>query len=338
MVMMKNRMIWAISLMSCLFVATACQNDDIEYPDFEYQTVYFAKQTPIRTITLGDDEYPRDLDNAHQCEIYAVVGGMNTNKRERKIEITVDNSLCEGLFFSDGRPVKAMPSEYYSLSSHTITIPKDEIMAPVTVQLTDAFFADPTTTEVTYVIPVRMVSATDSILRDRDYTLYAINYKNKYHGCWLSRGVDEIQVTDSATKTVNRMPQYWEKADLVYLTTDALQKSRYQVSTSLYSYETNGKLSVGLKACDLILHFDDNEHVTVTTDTPGCSVTGSGQWTRQGEKKAWGDKDRDQLKLEYEVTYNYESNGKPVTKSIKTTETLVMRDRQSKLETFMLQK
>lgn len=335
---MKNRMIWAICLIGCLFVTSACENSDVEFPDFEYQTVYFAKQTPIRTITLGDDEYPRDLDNAHQCQIYAVLGGMNTNKRERKIEITVDNSLCDGLAFSDGSPVKAMPSEYYSLSSHTITIPKGEIMAPVTVQLTDAFFADPATTEVTYVIPVRMVSATDSILSGRDYTLYAVNYKNKYHGCWLSRGVDEVNVTDSATLTFNRMPQYWEKADLVYLTTDALQESRYQVSAKLYSYDAKGKLSVDNKACDLILSFDDNDHVTITTDTPGCTATGSGQWTRQGEKKAWGDQDRDQLKLEYEVTYSYESDGKPVTKSVKTTETLVMRDRQSKLENFTLQK
>lgn len=335
---MKNRMIWAICLIGCLFVTSACENSDVEFPDFEYQTVYFAKQTPIRTITLGDDEYPRDLDNAHQCQIYAVLGGMNTNKRERKIEITVDNSLCDGLAFSDGSPVKAMPSEYYSLSSHTITIPKGEIMGPVTVQLTDAFFADPATTEVTYVIPVRMVSATDSILSGRDYTLYAVNYKNKYHSCWLSRGVDEVNVTDSATLTFNRMPQYWEKADLVYLTTDALQESRYQVSANLYSYDAKGKLSVDNKACDLILSFDDNDHVTITTDTPGCTATGSGQWTRQGEKKAWGDQDRDQLKLEYEVTYSYESDGKPVTKSVKTTETLVMRDRQSKLENFTLQK
>lgn len=333
---MKNKIFGALCLLGCLWLTTACENGDIEYPDFEYQTVYFAKQTPIRTITLGDDEYPRDLDNAHQCQIYAVVGGMNTNKSDRKIQITIDNSLCDGLYFADGRPVQAMPAEYYSLSSHTITIPAGEIMAPVTVQLSDAFFADPATTDVNYVIPVRMVSATDSILSGKDYTLYAVNYKNKYHGCWLSRGVDEVTVTDSATTTISRMPQYWENADLVYLTTDGLQQSRYQVSASLYSHDAKGNLSVENKTCDLILNFDENEHVTITTDTPNCTVTGSGDWTRQGEKKAWGDKDRDQLKLNYEVSYTYQSEGKTVVKTIKTTETLVMRDRQSKLENFTL--
>ena len=55
---------------------TSCENKEVEFDDFDYQTVYFAKQTPIRTIVLGDNVYPTELDNQHQFEVYATVGGV----------------------------------------------------------------------------------------------------------------------------------------------------------------------------------------------------------------------------------------------------------------------
>lgn len=32
----------------------SCENGDKEFDDYDYQTVYFAQQNPIRTITLGE--------------------------------------------------------------------------------------------------------------------------------------------------------------------------------------------------------------------------------------------------------------------------------------------
>lgn len=316
-------------------LCSSCENGDIEFPDFDYQTVYFARQTPIRTITLGDDVYPTDMDNLHMCQIYATMGGVNTNKQDRFIQIAVDEALCDGLKFDDGTDVKAMPSNYYSLSGNTITIPSGEIMGCVDVQLTDAFFADPLATQVTYVIPVRMLSAQDSILKDKDYVLYAVKYKNKYHGCWLSQGNDVI-TTGTSSETISRMQQYWEQADLVYLSTTGLQQSRYEISVDVTVTDDKGKSAVETKTCSLILTFDGSEHVTISTDTEGCTATGNGQWLYQGAAKAWGDKDRDQLTLDYEVTISYQSAGQTVTTTRQTAETLVMRDRQSKLEDFNL--
>ena len=34
----------------------SCENQDTDFPDFDYQTGYFAYQTPIRTLVLGNDE------------------------------------------------------------------------------------------------------------------------------------------------------------------------------------------------------------------------------------------------------------------------------------------
>ena len=34
---------------------TSCENGNPEFDDFDYQTVYFASQTPVRTVELGND-------------------------------------------------------------------------------------------------------------------------------------------------------------------------------------------------------------------------------------------------------------------------------------------
>ena len=46
----------------------SCENQDTDFPDFDYQTGYFAYQTPIRTLVLGNDERAdNSIDNAHKC-------------------------------------------------------------------------------------------------------------------------------------------------------------------------------------------------------------------------------------------------------------------------------
>ena len=312
---------------------SSCKNGDIEFPDFDHQTVYFARQSPVRTITLGDDIYPTELDNQHRFQIYATMGGVNSNNTDRTIQVAVDETLCTGKTFADGSSVKPLPANYYSLSGNTIIIPSGSIQGCVDVQLNDDFFADPLSTKVTYVLPLKMVSASEQILSGKDYTLYAVKYKNKYHGCWLSKGVDVITENGQQT-TYDRQPAYWEEADLVYLNTDGLRQSRYQVTTNVTVVNASGKSSIETKSCDLLLTFDSNDRVTVSTDTPNCTATGSGQWERQAAKRAWGDKDRDQLTLQYDVSFSYLSGGTTVTTTRQTKETLVMRDRQSKLEDF----
>ena len=126
--MIRKHFPYITVLLACI-LTTSCENGDQEFPDFDYQTVYFARQTPIRTITLGDDEVvSTELDNAHRCQIYATMGGVNTNKKARTIEIAVDETLCSGLQFEDGSNVTAMPRNYYSLSTNTITIASGDSM------------------------------------------------------------------------------------------------------------------------------------------------------------------------------------------------------------------
>lgn len=347
-----------ISLLTLGLAFTACHNSDIDFPDFEYQTISFAKQSPIRTVTLGDDgDYNTDLDNRHIIEIKAVLGGVNENRGTHSADFIVDNSLVDRITFADGRPVKAMPSNYYTLSGDQMVITKGNVIGGVQVQLTDAFFADPEAVGVNYVIPIVLTNSTDSILQGKpkdgianpdrlnkddwsvlpkDYTLYAVKFKNPYEGVWLSRGVDNID-NNGETKTDTRMPELWEKATLRYLTSRSLTRSAYTFSYTVPVTGADGKSSEKNISCELLLDIDANGNCTVSTETPGCTASGSGKWTYKGEPKAWGDKDRDLLKLSYTFSIDYvvnEATGQHATYKLTSEESLVMRDRQNKLEEF----
>lgn len=352
-----KKIIFSLMAVASAMMTTSCDNDDVEFDDYTYQTVSFAMQTPIRKITLGDDVYPTNLDNDHRFMLYTTLGGVWQNGRDRNVRIAVDETLCRGLVFEDGRNVRPLPADYYKMASNDITISSGEIIGGVDVQLTDKFFADPLSTTVTYVLPVRIVSASDSILSGKpksgvtapnpvdaddwdvlpkNYTLYAVKYKNKYHGVWLNRGTDHVFIDGMEKETIVREPEYIEDAGLSTLTTDGLQVSRYNVSVSVEVADDKGKTTVEAKHCDLILTFNADGNCTVTTDTDGATAKGTGRWEHLGAKKAWNNKDRDLLTLDYEFELTYMSGGVQKTVRVATSERLVMRDRgdDNRLETF----
>ncbi|MDE5735341.1 MAG: DUF1735 domain-containing protein [Duncaniella sp.] len=345
-------------LAAAALAMTGCHNSEIEFDNFEHQTISFATQTPVRTITLGDDgDLDQTDDNAHIFYIKAVLGGVNVNTKTHSAAFKVDNSLCDGVSYSNGSPVLPMPAEYYSLSGDQMVIKPGEVIGGVKVQLTDAFFNDPRSVETTYVVPVVLTSSADSILegkakdgvleprrlvaddwsvKPKDYVLYAVKYKNPYHGCWLSKGTD-VTEHNGQTKTDDRNADYWEKASLRYLVTKSLTQSVYKFRHTVPCIDATGKKSEKTLACDLILDIDANGTCTVSTESTGCTASGQGKWTRKGEPKAWGDKDRDLLTLSYTYSIDYvydETSGRRATYKVTTDEKMVMRDRQNRFEEF----
>lgn len=349
----------ALSIIAVLgTVLTGCHNSDIEFPDFEYQTISFAKQSPVRTITLGDDgEYDTSDDNAHRFYIKAVLGGVNVNTKRHTAAFVVDNSMCENLYFDNGAPVLAMPSDYYNIKGDEMVIEKGSVIGGVEVQLTDAYFADPKSVDVTYVVPVRLVSSADSILQGKakdgiaapdrrvadhwatqpkDYTFYAVKYKNPYHGCWVSKGKDVID-NRGDVRTIDRQVQLWEKGTLRYLTSKSLSTCVYSFSQAVPCIKADGEPGEKNIGCDLLVTVGDNGAVTIATETAGCTATGSGKWARKGEPKAWGDKDRDLFELNYNFTIDYvynEQTGEHGLYKYSSEERMVMQSRQNKLEEF----
>ncbi len=324
-----------------LLTTTACENGDQEFDDFSYQTVYFAYQTPIRTITLGTDVYSTELDNQHKCQLQVTVGGVWKNRQDRTVQLAVDNSLCDGLSFEDGSPVVPMPADYYTIANTTVTIKAGDVRGIAEVQLTDAFFADPKSLDLHYVIPVKIVQAQDSILEGKDYMLYAVTYKNKWEGTWICHGTDEIDL-NGVKSTVTREAEYLEKNELRAITSGSLTTCDYALSTTVdvdttkvnaQGNPTTVKDKKTLTAV-LKLTFDANDQCTITTSTPGCTASGTGTWEADGAKKAWGDQDRDLLNLSYTLTFRYTDNGVAKYKTYVTKEALVMQSRGNKFETF----
>lgn len=317
---------------------SSCENGDWEFPDYEYQTVYFAYQSPIRTITLGEDFYDTTLDNLHQCQIMATMGGVYSNKKNVEIGISVDNTICDNLTFDNGNDVVAMPSSYYTLSDSKIVIKKGEILGGVTVQLTDAFFADPEAVNTNYVIPVKMtsVNGADSILSGtplvsdarygvaedwevlpKNYILYAVKYINQYDAVYLRRGVDNY--SGGIDGTTVRHGAFVEKDEVVDgITTRSL-------NTIAWAHPAKDAEGNDMNAV-LLLTFDASGNCTITSDTEGVTATGSGQYVVDGDKKSWGNEDRDALYLDYTLEY--------AGIKCQTKDTLVVRDRGVRSEWF----
>ncbi|MED9887991.1 MAG: DUF1735 domain-containing protein, partial [Segatella copri] len=145
----------------------SCENGDQEFPDYEGgTTVYYPYQYIERSVVLGNDENRDNTDdNNHVLYIVSTMGGAY-NGKNITLNVDVDNSLCDNLYFEDGvTPVKPMPSNYYTIPTKTVAY-NGKLQGRLQVKLEDAFFADPDCAKNTYVIPVRikeMVGA-DSIL------------------------------------------------------------------------------------------------------------------------------------------------------------------------------
>lgn len=324
---------------------TGCENSDIDFPDFDGGvSVYFPYQTPIRTLLLGTDEYEEALalDHQHKFKVMATMGGAYSG-RNIVLNVGVDESLLKNLTFrstdelgrpTEGKPLVMLPSNYYKLNGNTIEF-KGDVKAGLEVELTDEFFADPLSTTVHYVLPVKITNFTgadrlvtgvpasgitspiptnvnDWNSAPKDYTLYAVKYINKYHAYYARLGSDKVTYKGK-TETIRDVNTLMggishSGADdqIVNTTTLALNKVKYSVETKI---GTEGVDQQVLKY-DLILTFD-NDKCTITSGTAGYTISGSGEYltkptgkfTDRNGKDAniWANKLRDVLTLKYTV-------------------------------------
>ena len=343
---MSKKIICLSSVLVALLF-TACKNGDWEFDNFKNSAVYFAYQYPIRTITLGEENpnvTDNTLDNLHQCQIMATIAGVYDNNNDVTIDIEVDNSLVNGFKYVGGGDIVAMPSTHYTLSDNKIVIPSGKIIGGVTVQLTDAFFADPLSTKLTYVIPVKMkkVTGADSILcgkpqdgvlepirlkqddwqvLPKDYVLYAIKYISPYQSNYLRRGVDSY--SGARIGIVKRHESSVEKDEVLQN-----QFTTFGINVVEWNRVTKNQAGENIDG-RLKLSFDAEGKCVITSNSPEVAATGTGQFVPDGDKKSWGGEDRDVLYLDY--TLNYDGI------QCATKDTLVVRDRGVAPEWFKVE-
>ena len=372
-IMMKlKKYIYGVALGTMALTYSSCYNADHEFPDYEGgTTAYFAYQFPVRTLVLGNDIYDNTLDNAHKCQIWSTMGGAYGG-RDAYVDIVVDESLCDDLYFVDeggnpADPVLPMPSSYYNLASNQIAYNGDS-RGYVEVQFTDAFFNDPKAIENTYVIPLLMtgVKGIDHILTGRpfdgqapsrtntdnwsvlakDYVLYCVKYMNPWQGKYIRRGVDNVTERGKTT-TVVRQDFSLVNSDLERLKENPVNANdevcgitTKNMSQAIFpvSFKTSG----ASLSCNLILTFDGNK-CTISTDDENVTATGSGEFIAKGTKMPeykdfqWGSNNgepvqRDILRLAYDVNFSKKNV------QVSTNDTLVVQTRESNKRVFFTPK
>ena len=366
--MKLRKYIYGVALGALSLAYTSCYNADKEFPDYQDgTTAYFAYQYPVRTLVLGNDIYDNTLDNAHKCQIWSTMGGAYGG-RDAVVDIVVDETLCDNLYFTDeggnpDEPVRPMPTSYYQLASNAIPY-NGNPRGYVEVQFTDAFFNDPKAIANTYVIPLVMTRATgiDHILTGtpregltpsrtntedwdvlaKDYVLYCVKYMNPWQGKYIRRGVDNVTEKGVTTKVVRKDFSLVNSDPGRYTENPVNQNDEVcGISTKNMTqaiFPVHFKTSGASILCNLILTFNGNQ-CTISTDDENVTATGSGEFITNGTEKAeykdyqWGSNNgepvqRDILRLAYDVNFS----DKDI--QVSTTDTLVVQTRESNKKVF----
>lgn len=334
--MKLKKYLYGVALGVLSLTYASCYNADKEFPDYQDgTTAYFAYQYPVRTLVLGNDIYDNTLDNAHKCQIWSTMGGAYGG-RDATVDIVVDETLCDNLFFTDEggnatAPVLPMPTSYYELLSNAIPY-KGEPRGYVEVQFTDEFFNDPKAVENTYVIPLLMTKVTgiDHILVGKpregltpsrtntedweilakDYVLYCVRYMNPWQGKYIRRGVDNVTEKDNTITIVRKdfsmvnsdLEHYKENPvnqndEVCSITTKNMKQAIFQISVK----RSGNQASL---PCNLLLTFDGDK-CTISTEDDDVVSTGSGEFIVNGTEKS-----------EYKDYQWGSMNGKPVQRDI----------------------
>lgn len=366
--MKLKKYIYGVALGAFSLSFASCYNADKDFPDYEGgTTAYFAYQFPVRTVILGNDIYDNALDNQHKIQIWSTMGGAYGG-RDAYVDIAVDETLCDNLFFTDeggnaDEPVRPMPKEYYTLLDSKIPYNGDS-RGYVEVQLTDAFFNDPKAIENTYVIPLVMTGQKgfDHILTGspreglspsrtntedwdvlaKDYVLYCVKYMNPWQAKYIRRGVDNVTEKGVTTQVVRKdfslvnsdLEHYKENPVNQNDEVCAIHTKNMTQAIFPVSFKTSGA-SI---SCNLILTFNGNQ-CTISTDDENVTATGSGEFIEKGTEKTeykdyqWGSNNgqpvqRDILRLAYDVKFDNKNI------QVSTTDTLVVQTRESNKKEF----
>lgn len=162
--------------------------------------------------------------------------------------------------------------------------------------MTDVQNADSILQGVPLVKNPKTCVASDWSVVPKNYILYAIKYMNPWHAYYLRRGKDMITGKtgyEALSQTVVRHNQYVEKDETCELRT----RSMKEVELALNAKDESGNNI----PYTVVLQFDDENNCQVKSASADYIITGSGKFVVDGDKKSWGNEDRDVIYLDYKV-------------------------------------
>ena len=295
-----KKILYFLSITALIF---GCTNQSVEFPDFAYQTVYFPYQTPVRSLSLGDEEIgDNSIDLEHAFSIGASIGGMYANTKDRVLTVKLAPELASNITDASGNALQLLPSAYYNATFDKITIPSGSFFGKMRVNLTDAFFADPLTTGLKYVLPVKITDASgDSILSGspvssiaspdpriaanwmvtpKNYVLFGVKYINPTHGVYLLRG--KRVNTKNSLDFVTYSKQFIDDNVMTKLTTKSLTENYMPTVGGTNTEAINAKYS-------MLLTFNKDKSVIVSQkNTSSVAATGTGKFYSKTDAQAEG--------------------------------------------------
>ncbi|MFC2115924.1 DUF5627 domain-containing protein [Bacteroidota bacterium] len=303
-------------LLSITVIAFSCSNQDIEFDDYENNAVYFPYQSPLRTLILGDEVIgDNTIDLEHAFSVGAAIGGMYENLSNREVMIELAPELADGIV-ANNDTLEILPSAYYDATFDKITIPQGRFFGKLRVNLNDAFFNDPKTIGLYYVLPLRIIDTdADSILSGQavsllsdpdprvtedwdippqNYTLFGIKYINPYHGVYLLRGF-----SISSVDTLVYSERFLTDNGMVQLSTKTLDES---VMSVIGGNKTGGKFSA-------LLSFNESNKTITVSQTKASSVVinGTGKYFTKDDPES--ESYTDQKHRTIYLDYTYEDGG-----------------------------
>lgn len=324
----------------------SCENQDVEFPDFAYQSVYFPFQTPVRSLMLGDEvEGDNSIDLEHAFSIGASFGGAYENTKDRVLTVQLAPELASNITDASGNVLQLLPAQYYSATFDKIVIPAGSFFGKMKVNLTDAFFADPLTIGLRYVIPVRITDAAgdsilsgtkvstiaspdprnvaDWVITPKNYVLFGIKFINETHGVYLLRG----KRTNAANPldVVTYSKRFIDDNDMTKLTTKSLTESYMSTVGGTNKELANAKYSMNLTF--------NKANKSVTVSQKGATtvaVSGTGKYYSKADAGAESYNGKKHRTIYLDYTYQDGTN------SYQVKDSLVFVDTDMKFEDFQV--
>lgn len=337
-----KKILYLLSIVTLLF---SCTNQDAEFDDFAYQSVYFPYQTPVRSLMLGDEVIgDNSIDLEHAFSIGVSIGGMYENKKDREITVELAPELASDITDAANIGLQLLPAQYYNATFDKITIPAGSFFGKLRVNLTDSFFEDPLTTGLSYVIPLRITDAAgDSILSGtavstvvspdpriaahwvippKNYVLFGIKYINATHGVYLLRG-KRTNTTVNPQVTVSYSTRFLDDNDMTKLTTKSLTENYMPTVGGTYKEASNAKYSM------LLTFNKDNKSVIVSQkNATSVVVNGTGKYYSKEDAGAEGYNGKKHRTIYLDYTFVDGGN------TYQVNDSLVFIDTDMKFETF----
>ena len=322
-----------ISILFAGILLYSCTNRDIEFDDYDYTTVYFPFQKPIRTLILGDESVGENtIDLERAFSIGVTMGGVYENMQDRIVTIAYAPELGENIInTATGDTLRLLPESYYdaeflSTAQVDLTIPKGKLSGKTRIQLNDAFFQDPLSSGFNYVIPLRITNApSDSVLSGqvtsgvsldtadvrnpehwktlpKDYTLFGVKYINEVHGLYLYRG-QRLNLTTQEIET------YSER----FLTDNVASMMATTSLTENIMDHAAGMSTDGSYIMKLAFNHANQGVVVSQADTASVDVSGTGIYYSKddGESESYNGNKHRTIYLDYiynDGTDNYQVN------------------------------